>query len=174
MTYSNGTPAKLVSGRLALDFINTADWSLDGRVIKDRIETASDVEAWSRAVGLSGATWHGSVIELRQLRVSFRQAVLGAEPENLDLPNLAHFKATTPLVDWLRGQSLQDLVALSCLSILVDRRELERVKRCPGVDCGWLFLDETKNSRRKWCLMEVCGNRAKAHRHYAKQQPDRV
>ena len=32
-----------------------------------------------------------------------------------------------------------------------------------------MFLDETKNARRKWCVMEVCGNRAKATRHYARK-----
>jgi len=29
------------------------------------------------------------------------------------------------------------------------------------LDCGWLFFDATKNSRRRWCEMRVCGNRAK-------------
>ena len=27
MTYSTGTPLKAVAGRLALDFVNTADWT---------------------------------------------------------------------------------------------------------------------------------------------------
>jgi predicted RNA-binding Zn ribbon-like protein len=34
-----------------------------------------------------------------------------------------------------------------------------RVGRCPGNDCGWLFLD--RSGRRKWCDMASCGNRAK-------------
>ena len=36
--------------------------------------------------------------------------------------------------------------------------------------CGWVFLDETKNRRRRWCSMKDCGNRAKARRHYARQR----
>jgi predicted RNA-binding Zn ribbon-like protein len=34
--------------------------------------------------------------------------------------------------------------------------------RCPGVGCGWLFLDPS--GRRRWCTMSTCGNRAKARR----------
>jgi predicted RNA-binding Zn ribbon-like protein len=32
--------------------------------------------------------------------------------------------------------------------------------------CFWLFLDHSKNGTRRWCDMKVCGNRAKARRHY--------
>jgi predicted RNA-binding Zn ribbon-like protein len=36
------------------------------------------------------------------------------------------------------------------------------VARCPGTGCGWLFL---RNGRgRRWCIMALCGNRAKARR----------
>ncbi|HYD98134.1 MAG TPA: ABATE domain-containing protein [Alphaproteobacteria bacterium] len=44
---------------------------------------------------------------------------------------------------------------------LLTRGRLDRVKVCPGHHCGWLFLDTTKNGTRRWCSMEVCGNRAK-------------
>ena len=36
-----------------------------------------------------------------------------------------------------------------------------RTRRCAGQECGWLFFDTTKNNRRRWCEMRVCGNRAK-------------
>jgi predicted RNA-binding Zn ribbon-like protein len=44
--------------------------------------------------------------------------------------------------------------------------DLDAVGRCPGHDCGWLFLDPS--GRRRWCVMAVCGNRAKARRHAQK------
>jgi predicted RNA-binding Zn ribbon-like protein len=34
----------------------------------------------------------------------------------------------------------------------------------PGDHCGWLFFDAPKSKRRRWCAMEVCGNRAKEKR----------
>jgi predicted RNA-binding Zn ribbon-like protein len=54
-------------------------------------------------------------------------------------------------------------VVLSALSVLTGS-DLSRIKRCPGDHCGWLFFDATKNKRRRWCEMEVCGNRAKQKR----------
>src|SRR5579871_5474734 len=39
-----------------------------------------------------------------------------------------------------------------------------RLKECEGHACGWLFYDTSKNNRRRWCEMEVCGNRAKQKR----------
>ena len=54
-------------------------------------------------------------------------------------------------------------IVLSALSVLTGS-DLSRIKRCPGDHCGWLFFDATKNKRRRWCEMEVCGNRAKQKR----------
>jgi predicted RNA-binding Zn ribbon-like protein len=54
---------------------------------------------------------------------------------------------------------------------LLEHGPLERIRECPGQgNCGWLFLDLSKNSSRRWCDMRVCGNRAKARRHYARMQ----
>jgi predicted RNA-binding Zn ribbon-like protein len=37
------------------------------------------------------------------------------------------------------------------------------VGRCLGEACGWVFLDPSH--RRHWCVMAVCGNRAKVKRY---------
>ncbi len=44
--------------------------------------------------------------------------------------------------------------------------ELEHVRMCASDECAWLFIDRTKNQRRRWCDMKTCGNRVKARRHY--------
>jgi predicted RNA-binding Zn ribbon-like protein len=44
--------------------------------------------------------------------------------------------------------------------------ELRRVGKCCGDSCDWLYLDTSRNRSRRWCDMQVCGNRAKARRHY--------
>jgi predicted RNA-binding Zn ribbon-like protein len=46
--------------------------------------------------------------------------------------------------------------------------DLSRIKMCQGEKCGWLFFDATKNKSRRWCEMEICGNRAKQRRFGAK------
>ena len=54
-------------------------------------------------------------------------------------------------------------VSLSALTLL-QQADLTRVKQCQGEKCGWLFFDATKNKSRRWCEMEICGNRAKQKR----------
>jgi len=55
---------------------------------------------------------------------------------------------------------------------LLARTDLRHVQACPGTHCGWLFVDPS--GRRRWCTMEVCGNRAKARRHAERQRAARV
>lgn len=53
-------------------------------------------------------------------------------------------------------------IAYSANELLLSGR-LASLKCCKG--CGWLFLDTSKNGRRRWCDMKTCGNRAKIRRH---------
>ncbi|WP_439817476.1 CGNR zinc finger domain-containing protein [Zavarzinia sp. CC-PAN008] len=61
-------------------------------------------------------------------------------------------------------------VALSALDILTDAQARALTRQCAGQSCSWVFLDTTKNHRRRWCDMATCGNRAKAHRHYTRRR----
>jgi predicted RNA-binding Zn ribbon-like protein len=45
---------------------------------------------------------------------------------------------------------------------------LDRLSICEGENCGWLYLDLSKNRSRRWCNMKGCGNRAKLRRFRAK------
>ena len=49
---------------------------------------------------------------------------------------------------------------------LIVSPDLTRLRHCLNDKCGWLFMDDSKNGSRRWCSMQSCGNRAKAHRHY--------
>jgi predicted RNA-binding Zn ribbon-like protein len=66
-------------------------------------------------------------------------------------------------VTWPVGRSAVDLLTGA---------ELDRVKQCPGTDgdCGWLFLDASRNASRRWCSMEGCGSQAKMRRLYARRR----
>ncbi len=46
----------------------------------------------------------------------------------------------------------------------------ERLKICPGHDCGWAFYDHSRNRSGRWCSMAVCGGRAKARAHYVRRR----
>lgn len=51
---------------------------------------------------------------------------------------------------------------------LVQSPRLSRVRSCAASDCGWWFVDETKNHSRRWCDMKLCGNREKIRRFRSK------
>jgi predicted RNA-binding Zn ribbon-like protein len=53
---------------------------------------------------------------------------------------------------------------------LLTTADVHRLKVCSTPECGWLFLDTTKNASRRWCDMASCGNRAKAQRFYRKKK----
>ncbi|MBV8186728.1 MAG: ABATE domain-containing protein [Alphaproteobacteria bacterium] len=55
---------------------------------------------------------------------------------------------------------------------LLTGERLARVKRCANPECGWLFLDDSRAGRRRWCSMASCGNRAKAKRHYHRSREE--
>lgn len=60
-------------------------------------------------------------------------------------------------------------VLWSAADILVGP-DSARVRTCANEQCRWLFLDDSKNGSRRWCSMQACGNRAKAHRHYLRKK----
>jgi predicted RNA-binding Zn ribbon-like protein len=37
----------------------------------------------------------------------------------------------------------------------------DRLKVCGNDECAYVFYDRSKNACRRWCSMEVCGNRVK-------------
>ncbi len=56
----------------------------------------------------------------------------------------------------------------SAVHLLVSP-ELQNVRECPGHECGWLFLDTTKNHSRRWCDSGDCGNRTRV-RAYSRRK----
>lgn len=45
----------------------------------------------------------------------------------------------------------------------------ERLKTCANDECRWIFFDRARNHSRRWCSMEVCGNRIKARSFRARR-----
>jgi len=59
-------------------------------------------------------------------------------------------------------------IARSAGELLASDR-LQFVRACASKTCEWLFLDESKNHRRRWCDMRQCGNRAKVRSFYKRK-----
>ncbi|MFB3903212.1 MAG: ABATE domain-containing protein [Acidobacteriota bacterium] len=76
-------------------------------------------------------------------------------------------RLTWTWVDCDRLDSLLGPIVRSAADLLTSPL-VGRVRECQAAQCGWLFLDTSKNRSRKWCQMSDCGNRAKARRHHAR------
>ena len=178
MSYADGYPVRLIAGRLALNFVNTADWSADGSVADEKLKSLADLDIWRTAVGLEAARLPKRITEARDLRAHLRAAFLSGGRDRDGLNDIEkHLRlvklTATAAASRIETLPLLSLVANSALAVLADPHEMSRLKLCPGHDCAWFFIDETKNARRRWCLMETCGNRAKASRHYARQSAEK-
>jgi predicted RNA-binding Zn ribbon-like protein len=79
--------------------------------------------------------------------------------------------AVASLRRWRSPESLLQPIA-EILAALVTEENFAWVKACEGPVCTLLFADHTRGHSRRWCSMELCGNRAKqaAHRSRRKQQ----
>lgn len=60
-------------------------------------------------------------------------------------------------------------IVRSAEALLTSDRMI-RVKRCSSSTCEWLFLDTSKNNSRRWCRMDVCGNREKGRRRLGRER----
>jgi predicted RNA-binding Zn ribbon-like protein len=47
---------------------------------------------------------------------------------------------------------------------LLRSEELDSVRVCGGDDCGWMYVDRSRNGFRRWCQMRTCGTREKTRR----------
>lgn len=188
----------LLGGRPCLDFANTVD-PRHGQDRRELLNNYIDLLSWSRAaIGMSDelagrlATASrgdqaaaASVLERGfRLREAIYRLFAGPGAGDADLATLneelseamehARVVRAGPGFAWIWPDT-DDLarplwpVARSAAKLLTSP-ELERVGECLGGNCGWLFLDTSRNRRRTWCSMEGCGNRAKARRHYARRR----
>lgn len=60
-------------------------------------------------------------------------------------------------------------LAQSAERLLVEG-PLDRVHFCGGDGCGWMFIDRSKNGKRRWCSMAACGNAAKVKKFRSRRK----
>jgi predicted RNA-binding Zn ribbon-like protein len=47
---------------------------------------------------------------------------------------------------------------------LLTSAEAGRIRVCAALDCGWIYVDRSRNRLRRWCQMETCGTQEKSRR----------
>jgi predicted RNA-binding Zn ribbon-like protein len=70
------------------------------------------------------------------------------------------------------GDAIDDILARIAEPIVreIGNGHDDRIRICANDTCRWIFYDESRAGRRRWCDMATCGNRAKARRHRARQK----
>lgn len=68
--------------------------------------------------------------------------------------------------------SLESIVwsAVWSAASLIVSEEASRLRVCGGPDCGWMYVDRSRNQLRRWCQMETCGTREKSRRRYERSR----
>ena len=58
-------------------------------------------------------------------------------------------------------------VMIAARELLMSDR-MQRLGQCDNHPCGWLFIDTSRNGKRRWCSSEECGNQARVRRFRGK------
>jgi len=182
-----GPQLRLIAGRLALNFANTASsahpFSWDDFVA---FLTATNVITQDRAARLrylviseplAVEAVHAKILRLRESQLAIFAAVarkkpfpsIWAEPINEILRITdGHDELVQQGDAWhlqfiARENGLEWLlaaVARSAADLLVEGPDAP-IRRCANPKCRLFFYDDSRTGRRRWCSMAVCGNRHK-------------
>ncbi|GLV81567.1 hypothetical protein Slala03_12560 [Streptomyces lavendulae subsp. lavendulae] len=177
-------PRPLTGEPLALDLVNTR-WMPEG-VPTDLFAGAfglsrlEGLALWLRSTGLDGRfrADKSTLVHLLTVREALARAVTdpadtGAR-ELIDAV-LEHGRIRATLTAEGPGERAEFddpswgpawTAARDYLELL--RSAPDRIRKCASETCILHFHDTSRNGTRRWCSMAVCGNRAKASRHYAR------
>jgi predicted RNA-binding Zn ribbon-like protein len=174
--------ALFLAGHPALDFLNTRMRVNEDLV--DLLQSDEDVFTWLKQAGFSAPTIAAGTGPLallrcaRRLRESMRSLVeerkagRQGDPSILNsflaasqsYPQLVWEKSSTPTIDTVRRQDTAESIlapVAEAAADLLTTADFKLVKRCEDETCVLWFCDQTKSHHRRWCSMEICGNRHK-------------
>lgn len=179
--------AKLIAGRLALDFANLMPVAHD-LSWKEFVEFLVDSKVVGEERGMRLESLEGSepgavdavLLKILRLRECVR-AIFSAVEEGREFPKAwvapinevlriteGHDELVAREGRWRlefigRESGLEWLlaaIARSAAELIVEGQNAP-VKRCANSGCRLFFYDDSRTGRRRWCSMAVCGNRHK-------------
>jgi predicted RNA-binding Zn ribbon-like protein len=187
---------KILGERPSIDFINTVDWRgrenqenyiknyddlVDWAILAKQItqKEADELKEKAQKDPKKAAEVYDQAMRFREaayralVSISFDEEPSKEDEETLNSEMHKTFSHLTlnlrekrlELGDQLGLEYILGLMVKDAVDLMTSD-ELDKVKRCSSEECGWLFIDTSRNSSRKWCRMGSCGNRAKARRHY--------
>jgi predicted RNA-binding Zn ribbon-like protein len=188
--------AKLLAGRLALDFTNTASsrhelsWEdfvaflADAKVVTE--DRAARLRSLPSSEPLAVEAVRIKILQLRESQLAVFSAIARkkpfpkafVEPINRILRiTEGHDELVPQGALWrlhyiAREQGLEWLlaaIARSAAELLVEGPEAP-IRRCANPKCRLFFYDDSRTHRRRWCSMATCGNRHKVATFLERQQ----
>ena len=167
-----------LGGRPTLDLCNTVSGG------DDQLREPADIVQWLLEAGYGPPEPDPGPRDLervRGLRGALRDAFVRRDAEMVgDI--VADWLQETPgrlAVDRasLRPNFCPEVSTCRCLLVpaLLDaldlaRDDIARVRECAAENCAYLYVDTSRNGSRRWCSMERCGSRVKAHNYYARRR----
>ncbi|MFP3965210.1 CGNR zinc finger domain-containing protein [Actinomadura fulvescens] len=160
---------------LIFQFVNTDDrraFTAHGTRLRprDRLATAEELERWLLDHGLLALGRHADDAHLHRAR-DLRQALRAAlDPAHHDVPEAARLGFDFDVQVTRDGAGLvldadpatSALAQIAATAVTITANGTwPRLKTCPAPDCQWVFYDQSKPGRGRWCSPQLCGNRAK-------------
>ena len=154
---------------LVISFVNTYDFETGS----DDLGSPAALGAWLAATGMvdEGTPASGRDLRLAQrLRAAFREELSAHHDEaeagtaldevcaELPLRAVGAPEALAPSAGGVRGALARIVAAATTARI---KGSWPRLKVCPADTCRYAFYDTSRNRSRRWCSMDVCGNRSK-------------
>ncbi|MBX6752117.1 MAG: CGNR zinc finger domain-containing protein [Micromonosporaceae bacterium] len=102
--------------------------------------------------------------ELFYSAAAIPQIVTHAEDPN---PHFHYTLEDASYVDHIKG------VTAYALARLIIMGEYDRLRTCEADGCNRLFLDTTRNGKRRYCSSQTCGNRIHTARYRNRKQQSR-
>ncbi|MGW1424511.1 CGNR zinc finger domain-containing protein [Bradyrhizobium manausense] len=186
-------------GRVCLDFANTLDWRTSSEpqeLIPDynsfvswsvrrgtlTSRTAARLRTLAKVTPTAAPKMMSDALALRAEIWRMADALREDEPPDLELLNamIARLPSQPPVSRHrggytyaLGGDNLHEPLwpILWSLTAVLTSTDANRIGCCHAEGCGWFYVDESPNRTRLWCSSEVCGNRERARRAYAKRRP---
>jgi predicted RNA-binding Zn ribbon-like protein len=171
------------------DFDRLIGWAEGAGVLSAK--SAGELRAGALAGPREAEAAYRNALRVREVLERLLRAVAGGDPPGDALEDfnreLAHTLERMRVVSvdgrhpaslqlgWNGGgESLDSVlwpVIWSAASLIVSD-EASRIRICGGPDCGWMYVDRSRNKLRRWCQMETCGTREKSRRRYQRLRED--
>jgi predicted RNA-binding Zn ribbon-like protein len=165
-------------------YADLAEWAKDARILEER-DAKRMLRIASQKVRESKQVFERATSLRESLFRIFKHIMEGWEPRRTDIEllnqecaiarNRQELVYSSNRFAWSLKADEDEIdcmvwpIALSGAELL-SSEELPLVRQCPGPDCGWFFLDSSKNRSRQWCDMKDCGNLAKVRRFRARHK----